>query len=51
MKFMVSAAEPYKAGDVASDFSLKNVKGETVSLSGYNRHDQTLQLFFYFSRY
>ena len=35
MKFMVSAAEPYKAGDVASDFSLKNVKGETVSLSGY----------------
>ena len=29
----VSAGEPYKAGDYASDFSLKNVDGTSVSLS------------------
>jgi peroxiredoxin len=29
----VSAGEPYKAGDYASDFSLKNVDGTTVTLS------------------
>ena len=28
------AKEPYKAGDVASDFNLKNTNGEMVSLSG-----------------
>lgn len=26
---------PYKAGDTATDFNLRNVKGEMVSLSGY----------------
>jgi peroxiredoxin len=31
----VMAGAPYKAGDVISDFSLKNVNGEKVSLSGF----------------
>ena len=30
---IVSAGEPYKAGDVVSDFSLKNVKGDMVSFA------------------
>jgi len=33
---MLFAGEPYKAGDTASDFSLKNVKGQMVSLSGFD---------------
>jgi peroxiredoxin len=31
----INAGEPYKAGDVASDFSLKNVNGDMVSLSQF----------------
>lgn len=31
-----SAKEPYKAGDTATDFNLKNLKGKTVSLSQYD---------------
>jgi len=31
--FHTSAKEPYKAGSYASDFSLKNLKGDMVSLS------------------
>ena len=27
----------YKAGDIASDFSLKNVRGEMVSLSQFDK--------------
>ena len=30
---LLSGQSQYKAGDIASDFKLKNVKGETVSLS------------------
>lgn len=30
---LLNAQSQYKAGDIASDFRLKNVKGETVSLS------------------
>ena len=33
---LVNAQSQYKAGDIASDFSLKNVSGETVSLSQFN---------------
>jgi peroxiredoxin len=39
MILMVSVAspkDPYRPGDAASDFSLKNVKGESVSLSQFN---------------
>lgn len=32
---LINAGEPYKAGDIASDFSLKNVKGEMVSFSQF----------------
>jgi peroxiredoxin len=32
---IVSAGEPYKAGDVVSDFSLKNVKGDMVSFAQF----------------
>jgi peroxiredoxin len=32
---LIRAGEPYKAGDIASDFSLKNVKGEMVSFSQF----------------
>lgn len=31
----LNAKEPYKAGDVASDFNLKNLDGKMVSLSQY----------------
>lgn len=31
-----SAKEPYKAGDTAKDFNLRNLKGKTVSLSQYD---------------
>lgn len=31
----LNAKEPYKAGDLASDFNLKNLEGEKVSLSSY----------------
>jgi peroxiredoxin len=31
----VTASEPYKPGDIASDFSLKNVNGEMVSFSQF----------------
>lgn len=31
----INAGEPYKAGDIVSDFSLKNVKGEMVSFSQF----------------
>lgn len=34
---MAKAGEPYKSGDFASDFSLKNVKGEMVSLSKFEQ--------------
>lgn len=34
---MARAEEPYKSGDFASDFSLKNVKGEMVSLSKFEQ--------------
>ena len=33
---LVSAGEPYKAGDVVSDISLKNVDGKMVSFSQFN---------------
>ena len=33
---LVNAQSQYKAGDIASDFSLKNVSGEMVSLSQFN---------------
>jgi len=33
MAGLLNAQSQYKAGDIASDFKLKNVKGETVSLS------------------
>jgi peroxiredoxin len=32
---LIHGGEPYKAGDVVSDFSLKNVKGEMVSFSQF----------------
>src|SRR4030042_1310318 len=31
-----SGQSPYKAGDIATDFNLKNLKGELVSLSQYD---------------
>jgi len=36
MTMIAGAQSQYKAGDVAADFKLKNVKGETVSLSQFN---------------
>ena len=33
---VINGQSQYKAGDVASDFSLKNVNGETVSLSQFD---------------
>ena len=36
---LLNAQSQYKAGDVASDFKLKNVKGEMVSLSNYKDAD------------
>ena len=36
---LLNAQSQYKAGDVASDFNLKNVKGEMVSLSNYKDAD------------
>lgn len=36
MTMIATAQSQYKAGDVAADFKLKNVKGETVSLSQFN---------------
>ncbi len=36
-KFLISAAGPYKAGDIATDFNLKNLKGEMVSLSTFEK--------------
>ena len=35
ISFISRAAGPYSAGDIASDFSLKNVKGEMISLSQF----------------
>lgn len=35
MTLVAGAQSQYKAGDVAADFRLKNVKGETVSLSEF----------------
>lgn len=32
---ILNAKEPYKAGDIATDFNLKNLEGKMVSLSGY----------------
>ena len=31
-----NASEPFKAGDSAKDFSLKNVNGKYISLSQFN---------------
>jgi peroxiredoxin len=39
MTALLNAQSQYKAGDVASDFKLKNVKGEMISLSNYNDAD------------
>ena len=39
MTALLNAQSQYKAGDVASDFKLKNVKGEMVSLSNYKDAD------------
>jgi peroxiredoxin len=39
MTALLSAQSQYKAGDVASDFKLKNVKGEMVSLANYKDAD------------
>lgn len=39
MTGLLSAQSQYKAGDIASDFKLKNVKGEIVSLSDYKDAD------------
>lgn len=36
MTMIAGAQSQYKAGDVAADFKLKNVKGETISLSQFN---------------
>lgn len=36
MTLVAGAQSQYKAGDVAADFSLKNVNGETISLSELN---------------
>ena len=36
---LLNAQSQYKAGDVASDFKLKNVKGEMVSLTNYKDAD------------
>lgn len=33
---ILSAKEPYKAGDIATDFNLKNLEGKMVSLSQYD---------------
>ena len=33
---LIYGGEPYKTGDVISDISLKNIKGEMVSLSQFN---------------
>lgn len=35
LSVLTFAKEPYKAGDIASDFSLKNLNGEMVSLSKF----------------
>ena len=39
MTALLNAQSQYKAGDVASDFKLKNVKGEMVSLANYKDAD------------
>jgi len=39
MAGLLSAQSQYKAGDIASDFKLKNVKGEFVSLADINDTD------------
>jgi peroxiredoxin len=36
---LLNAQSPYKAGDIAADFKLKNVKGEMISLADYNDAD------------
>lgn len=39
MSGLLNAQSQYKAGDTASDFKLKNVKGEIVSLAGIKEAD------------
>jgi len=39
MTGLLNGQSQYKAGDIASDFRLKNVKGETVSLADINDAD------------
>jgi len=39
MAGLLNAQSPYKAGDIAADFKLTNVKGEMISLAEYNDAD------------
>lgn len=36
LTLILNAKEPYKAGDIASDFNLKNLEGKMVSLASYD---------------
>ena len=37
LTMLVNAGEPYKAGDLATDFSLRNINGSVVSLSQFEK--------------